>query len=97
MSEKTAPMQQPPRRAEELHADGFSFHYSELRGPRSLCSRDRCGGPWVGFALRTQAQRSTENMADPSHEGRGGRRKPDVWPAPGTLKETLTLTTSMSI
>lgn len=66
--------------------------------PESLCSRDGCGRSWVGFALRTQAQMSTENMADTSHaEGRGGRGKPDFWPAPGTLQETLTLTTSMSI
>lgn len=75
---------------------------TESCGVPEACAAETDVGMWqvLGglFALRTQAQMSTENMADTSHaEGRGGRGKSNFWPAPGTLQETLTLTTSMSI
>lgn len=64
----------------------------------SLCSRNRLGDSRVGFSLQIETQMRTETPAYTFHaEGRGGCGKPDLWPVPWALQETLTVITHVSI
>lgn len=66
--------------------------------PEACAAETDVACPGWAFSLQTEAQMKTDSTAHTFHaEGRGGCGKPDFWPAPRALQETLTLTTYVSI